>query len=37
MAVVGCLVEADAIGARCRSYTPRLVVGVKLEVSNEVT
>jgi hypothetical protein len=36
MSVVGRLVESNAVGARCRSYTAGLVVCVELEIADEV-
>jgi hypothetical protein len=34
--VVGSLIEADAVRARCGPYTAGFLVGVKLEIADEI-
>lgn len=36
MSMIGGLVESDAVSTRGSSYTARLVIGVELEVANEI-
>jgi hypothetical protein len=34
--MVGCLIKAYAVCARCSPYTARFFVGVELEVTNKI-